>query len=239
MLVKSMNPFEITREIKKEYATLYNTTMKRLEEEYTRERRRWKVDKTSEYPKVYCIKTAGKNNWILILRKALYIHKFESQADINVISLVYYYGKKGLEVFCCTTAEMIGVYYGHFFNRYNERMNLGLSEPLSLVKQYFIKNCSGAYQLSQKGQRFYAIKFCNEGIELGEILADSKWMVMKTFVSRDLLRPDQDEEEKELIAQMKSEIEIGKKGVPLNEGRLRSNILALQVMKSQQGNGVN
>lgn len=209
MLVDTMNYIEITNEIKKDYEKIYATTLIRLGEEYERERKKLKIDKTRTYTREYCIKTAKKNNWIIFLRKAPSKEKFNSKYDSQVTAIAYYYNKTGLRVFNRTDIGVVAVYNGHFFTRYNERLKLNLTKLLDIVKHFFKYNAYMARDLVKKNDRYYVISFCRDGLALGELQYGFLWMVNKTFVSKDLLKPEQDEAEKEIIAELQQEIVFG------------------------------
>ena len=208
MLVPSMNPQEITKEVLTDFNKLYDTTATRLGGEYNRERKKLKIDKTKAYIKTYTVKTHSKNPWILYLRKAPAIDKYQDEDSIHVGFVTYYYGGKGLTVFNMSPASQLQVFYGHFFKRYNERMNLNLSTPIDVVKNYFFRNGYAGYSVIPKEGKEYVMGFSPEGILLGELQHNRLWLVNKTFVSRDLSRHDQDEAEKALILKLRKEIDV-------------------------------
>lgn len=201
-----MDHIEITNELKKDYDHIMRTTVIRLCGEYDRERKKLKIDKRRTYTKIYCIKTARKNNWILFIRKAPSEEIYKPGDNVLISTIAYYYNKTGLRVFDCRPAKTIGVYNGHFFTRYNERMKLDLSSPLDIVKHYFKYNGYQSYKVVQKDNRNYMIGVSKDGLTLGEMQHGIMWIVNKTFISKDIFRSDQDEEEKELIAAMQSNI---------------------------------
>lgn len=224
MLVDTMDHIEITNEIKKDKQKIYATTLLRLGEEYERERKKLKIEKKRTYTKEYCIKTAKKNNWIIFLRKAPSKEIFKNKYDLQVTSIVYYYNNTGLRVFNCTNIETLAVYNGHFFTRYNERLKLNLSKPLDIVKHFFRYNSYMARDLVKKNRRYYVISFCRDGLVLGELQYGFLWLVNKTFVSKDLLKPEQDEAEKEIIAELQQEIIFGMGTGKLSEATLMNQI---------------
>lgn len=199
MLVPSMKPGEITREIKTDYAKIQHSTFPRLAKEYDRERKKLKIDKTRVFTKVYTIKTGAKNTWFLFFRKKLSIEKYTGVETLSICSVVYYYNNTGLRVFNCTTTDVIGVYTGHFFSRYNERLNLNMNHPIETVKHFFHYNCETSYTVKERSRNFYVIGFCCKGFALGEFQNNYSWLVHKTFVSNDMIRPDQSEDAKELF----------------------------------------
>ncbi|MBK5270106.1 MAG: hypothetical protein JJE22_03745 [Bacteroidia bacterium] len=220
MLVDTMDHIEITNEIKKDYEKIMATTVKRLAGEYERERKKLKIDKTRTYTKHYCIKTARKNNWIIFLRKFSTKEKFELGDDVLVFLIVYYYNKTGLRVFEARSMELMVVYNGHFFTRYNERMKLNLSRPLDILIHYFKYSRHQVYKPVIKGGRNFVIGVSAAGLTLGEVQHGLKWLVNKTFISRDLLKPEQDEMEKEIITTLQTEIDKEMIAPKMNETKL-------------------
>jgi hypothetical protein len=202
MLVDSMTPAEITKEIQKDFLKLYNTTADRLGEEYNRERKKLKIDTGRTYPKAYSIKTATKNTWILFFSMAPRETKYKGIDSINVSYVVYYYNATGLRVFHHTSGKQIEVYNGHFFTRYNERMHLNLDKPLDIVKKYFMYGSHSIYSIEKKDDKEYTIGISSEGILLGELQHDRQWLVNKTFISRDTASSAHDEAEKKLLASL-------------------------------------
>ena len=199
-----MNFAELEREVARDVEKLRTTTEPRLVAQYDKERRKYKIDKTREYPKMYSVKTASKNNWLIFIRKlpadAVY------KGSVIVCYVVYYYNSKGLSVICYSTRG-IDLYYGHFFKRYNERMNLGLSDTLDAVKKYFMQ-CGGnaIFNTMEKKGKTILIGFSGEGILLGEVQQNGRLYVNKTFVSRDLAYDSQDAMEQELVVSLMNEL---------------------------------
>ena len=169
--------------------------------------RNLKLIKQESYVKTYTVKTAAKNPWILYVRKAPAVDKYKDEDSIHVGFVTYYYGQKGLTVFNISPTSQLQVYYGHFFKRYNERMNRNLSAPIDIVKSFFFHNAYAGFSVIKKHDKDYTIGFSREGILLGELQHDKLWLVNKTFVSRDLSRQHQDEEERVIIAKLRKEID--------------------------------
>ncbi len=217
MLVESMNPLEITLEIMKDFKKLRSTTAERLGTEYDRERRKLRIETRKTYPKAYPIKTASKNTWLLFISKAPGHEKYKGRDSIIICYVVYYYDSIGLRVFHRSNGNTIDVFNGHFFKRYNERMNLKLDKPLEIVTSYFLYGGHTAYSIIRKNDKAYTIGISSEGILLGEFQKNNMWIVNKTFISRDLARPDQDEVESELIDTLKVELENALSAANVNE----------------------
>ncbi|HLK27274.1 MAG TPA: hypothetical protein VKT28_01740 [Puia sp.] len=207
MLVETMSVAETSREIFKDFDKLRNSSALRLAAEYDRERRKLKVDHKKSYPKVYPIKTAAKNTWLLFLSKAPAIEKYKEIDAINIAYVTYYYNSKGLQVFHLSSGGFTEVYSAHFFNRYNERMNLQLQNPIDIVKRYFMRGAYALYSIIPKKGRKYTIGTSVDGFLLGDISHNGEWLMNRTFITRDMSKPDQDEIEHGLICNLKKDIE--------------------------------
>jgi hypothetical protein len=207
MLVETMDNKEVSAEIKKDFEKLAETTMQRLIGEYERERKRLQIKKERTYTRIYPIKSARKNNWLFFIRKGPSKDVCKHRDDIEITPVVYYHNKKGLRVFSCADKNLLGVYKGHFFKRYNERLRLGLPTTLDIIKHYFTYNCYTAYKAIEKGGRVFTIGFGKDGLVLGEGWKNELWLVNNTFISKDLFFPEQSEAEKAMFVQLQSEIE--------------------------------
>lgn len=207
MLVPSMNQLELTMEVFNDFEILYETTANRLSKEYDRERRKLKIDKRRVYARQYEIKTKSKNPWIISVCKAPAHHKYNGEDSIHVGFVTWYYGNSGLTVFQVSPPFRLRVFYGHFFKRYNERMNLQLNKPVDLIKRYFLHNTYAGYTVYKENETKKFIGFSPEGIMLGEPRYNDLWLVNKTFVSKDLCRTDQDAEERATIARIQERLQ--------------------------------
>ena len=214
MLVETMTPEEITMEVISDLIKIQETSSERIGFEYERMRRRLKIKNDAIFCKAFEIKSHKKNNWMLFLSKADGVEKYRSGADINVLEITYFHTTKGLRVFRPLTSGGIAVYKGHLFNRYNDRMNLGLTSPKEKVKHFFINNGYIDYKIVKKDNKQLSIGTCRNGLLLDEI--QNNWIVNNTFITKDLMYLDQSEIESSLIESLKTaimkEVYMGNKG---------------------------
>ncbi len=205
MLVHTMTPEELRIEIFADHKVLERTG-ERLMFEYDRERRRLKVGKEKVYAKVYPIKTKRKNTWLIFMLKHPEEEKYCGIGSLATFWLVYYYSAKGLRVFEAHEKTRLFVYNGHLYKRYNERMGLGLSSPLEIVKHFHLNNdAMGTTIISREGKdRLVAV--CRDGLLLGEFQEVHAWEVYKTFVTRADLSSRLEETEREMIDGILDEI---------------------------------
>jgi hypothetical protein len=200
-----MNYQEIAQNVKRDHDKIVATTLLRLGQEYDKERRKFRIDKKRTYTKLYSFKTASKNNWMVVLGKAPAKETYVSpQESLTYAALTYFFDTTGLKVFQWTVPGVIQAYNSHFFTRYNERMQLGFHEPLDIVRHYFIHNAHPGYEVVPQKRRFHSIGFTAHGLMLGDFLVEDMWVQWRTFVTRDLIRPEQDQIEFELILQLQA-----------------------------------
>lgn len=204
MLLTTMTPAEISTQIYREYDKLFQTTVMRLLYEYDRERKKLKIDKTRLYTQDYHVKTKDKNKWIICISKAPAYDKYNGAETTGVSCSVYYHAEKGIRVFNPASPELVEVYNGHFFVRYNERLGLNLTNTVDMITHFFKYNRDIKCVTDEKGDRLMATGFCKHGLLLGEydLNYNYDWLVWKTFVSRDLVRKDQKKTENETLQEI-------------------------------------
>lgn len=232
MIISTMTSEELHKEIIEDWHTA-TKSLDRLSKDYDKLRRRGNVNKESSYFKAYEIKTAKKNNWIFFLNKAPSENTYKGRESINVCSIIYYYNSTGLRVFKTMPfpngagVNGLSVYNGHLFKRYNERMSLGLSTPLDIVKTFFINNSYSQIQVIERDNKKFTLSVCKEGLMLGEIQNNGKWLVHKTFISRDLIGIDQEEIEVDLFKSLYNEIEeeLNKKDFDKNSYNYKADVI--------------
>jgi|SRR5690554_6030679 len=204
MLVETMTPEEITREIFTDLKRIRETSIHRFGIEYERMRRRLRVKNDEIYCKIFEIKSINKNKWMFFLSKAPSVEKFRNISDVNILELSYYNTAKGLRVFKTIPTGGLIAYNGHLFNRYNERMSLGIIEPMEKVRHFFSNNGYSSYKIIEKDGKQFTIGTCKDGLLLGEL--KNNWIVNNTFITKDLMYLEQDEIEASLIDSLKGSI---------------------------------
>jgi hypothetical protein len=226
-----MNITEITAQVQRDYEKITDTTLIRLRDEYDRERKKLKIDKRRTYSKIYTFKTAAKNNWIVVLAKAPSSECYQSGTVCLVHKAVtYYYDERGLKV-VTWTKPVLEMWTGHFFKRYNERLKLGLNTPVDSIKHYLIHNQHTGYECTCKNKIAYLTGYAKDGLLLGN-LQSFEWLLWRTFVSRDLLRSNQNEMQQQLIKKMETDlIKSAAKNTKSDEPSLHYNWSRLKVLK--------
>jgi len=203
MLLDTMNLTELANEVLTDWEKAAKS-LERIGLEYTKQRKRLKISRDEIYRKIYEIKTKKKNKWIFILSKVQSDEKYNGSCSIEASCFVYFYTSVGLRVIKIVPEGGFAIFNGHLFSRYNERMKLKLIEPLEMVKHFFFNNgfCTSK-ELSKDGRAF-TFGIVKDGILLGEIHGD--WIVYKTFVTRDLITPNQCAIEDDLVTSLQDEI---------------------------------
>lgn len=201
-----MNRKEVTAEFMRDHEKITNTTLVRLQGEYDRERRKRKINPSSDYVKVYTIKTKAKNNWIIIIRKPYSFSKYKSIGDTCYCLITYYHDEKGLVVLRHRDEENgIEAYWGHFFTRYNQRMHLNLDSTTEIITTFFINSGSIAYHIHPE-ENFRTAGICRDGFVFGSKDNENNWIINKTFISKAIAFDDQNKAGQKIVQQFGAQL---------------------------------
>jgi len=215
MITETMTPEEISRNIVDDYNLIIPKYLYRYSDKYDKLRRKHKVDKESIYPRIFEFRTPQKNKWIMILNKEYAMEKYKNTDDIGYTCFCYYFNDIGIRVFTAIQSPETGaalegliVFNSHFFTRYNERLNLGLAEPLDKVKHYFKNNPSSVGQGIETNGRTFVTGTVKTGYTLGEVqIYDGiMWWVNKTFISNETANNKDNELAKGLKVHLEQQI---------------------------------
>lgn len=209
MLIDTMSPSEINREIDKDFALINNrSTLSRLVQEYLKERKQYKVDKKRLYPVYKELRSHAKNSWMVLIDKAHSKPHCKSESDIAVVFIVYMYTASGMRFFKINTDDGYTVFNAHFFKRYCERTCCNKAAIVDIARDYFIKNSNVIYriQTDEKGKSV-ALGVSTEGYLLGEMLEEYRWIINRTFIVREQSFTDQEDIEKEIFSTIKDELD--------------------------------
>jgi len=204
MIVETFTNKELINEVLQDWNEAINH-LDTLAKDYDKNRRKFKFNKDRPFAKSYLVKSKRLNNWLFILDKAPSV-SYKDTGSINICSLVYYYTSSGLRVIKVMPEGGLSVYNGHLFTRFNERLNLGLIEPLDIVKRFFSVNGYFISKVIPKGDREFTLSTCKEGLLLGELQEERTLLIHKTFINKDQLREEQKDIEQELIDNLQKEI---------------------------------
>jgi len=211
MLVQAMNNKEISAEIGRDHEIITgSSTLWRQKAEYEKLRRKLKIGKEEEYPVFYEFMTKSKNHWITRITKSRSETRYNGPDDSETTCFTYFYSSIGIRVFLRTESGLISVWNSHLFTRYKERMDLGISLPLDLVKCFFSNNREWNYMIMPgeiDEKKFIGIY--KEGFALGNILiegGDLCWFIHKTFISRNNANLRLTSSSEELIEIMKNNL---------------------------------
>lgn len=205
MILPTMTNQEISRIAENEFRLIQSRYFELKAKEYDKIRRRNKIPKTAIFRKSFEFRTPSKNNWILILGKAPADKKYKGMESITFCSLFYYYTSIGLRVFKIIPTGGLAVYNAHFFSRYNERMNLGISSPLDKVKHFFQCNGFSVGKEIEKDDRIMVFSKCRDGYMLGDY-KEPNWIIYKTFIPNNYAWPDQTDEGEALMKSLMNDI---------------------------------
>jgi len=201
MLVPNMKNEEIHKEIMEEMSPA-KYHLERRYIDYNKERSKFKIAKEKPYVKVYIHQTKRKNNCLFILQKANAVDRYKNINQISSAVVMYYYTKIGIRAVRINPDKFQYVYNSHFFTRYNERLNLGLTEPLDKIIHFFTHNISSVGTID-KNNEYSAVSV--DGVRLGEL--QSQMIVVKTFISNESMKNDQEKAKELLLADLQAKIE--------------------------------
>lgn len=207
MILKNMTEDEIMRELQHDYRVIHSSYLERYCNAYDKLRRKNPRLKREELPKSYSFETPSKNKWIMILSKPPADNKYNGMGSISICLLCYYYTEVGIRVFKVDPTNGIGAFNGHFFARYNERMSLGLTNPVDKVIHYFSHNSYCISRLSPDQAGYRVLGICRDGFRLGNVKDGDYWIVYKTFISNELSNEEQEEIGEELMGDLMKDIE--------------------------------
>ena len=185
MLVLSMTIEEIYREIMRDL----DTVKRRSDAEAIILQKQMLRKKLEKEVRTLCFKTQYRNEWQLVfhidckgIKKAFYVHTRDSRGMVA-------YTIEFLDMVDGTMEKYLVKYNSHFFQRYNERMQLGFPDQAKTIKYFFKKNLEykkGATELIADKLRQVHFVYEN-GIGIGWQDDAAKAITMKTFVSNDIL----------------------------------------------------
>lgn len=200
MLITTMTDEEVTKEVKTDYQEIWSKrTIDRLVESYEKQRRKFKIAKTDEYPIVQEFKSHRKNPWILIMRKSEKAEKYTKIGDTGFELVTYYYTPKGLRVFSYLEDQSMVVYNGHVFTRYRMRMGLQIESIIEVVKHFFKQTGNLVFDFyEEENPDSMFMGLTKEGYLFGTKKASVDWIIVKTFVNKETATLNQFEKEQDL-----------------------------------------
>jgi hypothetical protein len=179
MIVDAMTDMEVTTEIRTDYLALIGTSSIRISAEYNKERKKKSIPETAQYTRVFEIRTKKKNRWMVFLSNPPAHNKYKGNPCLYFTT--YHYTFKGLRVFKIIPEGGLSVFNGHVFQRYNERMQLGIDNPLDRVRHFFAHNGFFHIQALPKGSIAYTIGRCREGLLLREVQNNLQAQIEETL----------------------------------------------------------
>ncbi len=182
MLVPAMNLAEIRKEIDKDFKIVVrksNYVMQDIIKEN-------KPLRSKRIIKVFDYLSKHKNTWI---------YKWDLDKKSCVPNyLVWYYGDRGLTAIeAFTTGDALLYYTSHYFKRYNERLNLQINDPKTLLHTFMNNHIAYMFQYLEQVSpgvwKFFAVT--KNGVALGTYIKSLNYYKMNTFITHAMLKGNQ------------------------------------------------
>ena len=186
MIVPSMNYEETAIEIFSDHVEVFNLYKTKLNIQAAMAKR------TNHYYWVETlrVKTKRNNEWRIT------VNYTPIKREIAIYLKVH--DQAGLVAYCVTLLQdevaLVVKYTPHFFRRYNERMNLGLTKPEEILKHFFKNNSAVIPSCNEEemsdGGRLAFFSF-NNGIGLGRFYPEQLTIQMRTYIAGHILNKGQ------------------------------------------------
>jgi hypothetical protein len=213
MLVHTMTPEELSKEILRDYGNITHFKLPLLAEEYDRERKKKKIRHEKQYPIFKEITSDTNNKWIILFNKMASAPRYRGLKDLSLVFLCYMSTANGFRYFKVLFDGGITIYNQHFFQRYNLRMELELINHLDIIKDYFIHNGNTVYKvldtLNERNEEDNVpiIGISIDGYSLGVMNKKNNWIISRTFITKDQAYIDQEEDEAETLLLIQKQLE--------------------------------
>lgn len=183
MLVESMSFAEVRREIEKDHEVV------RRKSSYHCESVMKVMGKTkiSSFKKYFPYFSPSKNNWLYG------IHVPGKNKNPVFYYMAYFYTEKGITVVQPLVGGSMNYFNGHFFTQYDDRLKLNLRTPREWLITFMDSTIGFAsrnlFEIKPKVSE--CVAYANNGLCLGEYYHDVNIHFYRTFVSENLLFPEQ------------------------------------------------
>ena len=201
MQAPTININDVRTRLRREYNSLNTLTIPRLADGYDSRRKIKNINEQAVYAKHFSVKSPAGNNWIIFMQKSPTVKEYVDKKSIRILAVSYHYGEKGITAFHLTANNGIVGFNAHFFDRYNERMQLNLQHPLHIVKSFFRNGVYCDQAIIKLYGKKQLIAFRVDGLQLGKYHIRNGYIEWRTFVNKNLSFPDQHEVRKKLAKQ--------------------------------------
>ena len=192
--------------LSKDYTSLRAKAIPQVAHKYHHRRTLKKIKQWSTFPNIFPVRSATGNNWILFVQKSPMVKNYINETSIRILAVSYHYCAKGISAFYLGEDNSIVGFNPHFFERYNERMNLNLQHPLDIMKAFFKR---GVYCLpgviAHNGHK-QPVAFRADGLQLGEYHIKDGYMEWRTFISTKLANYDQQKVKHKLLKKHQAKV---------------------------------
>ncbi len=182
MLVPSMTLQEIRKEFEKDYPIL-RRKIQYVTHDLTKKLNRY--TKSQGFINIYDYYSKNKNHW-------LYRLNISDKDKKQSVMMLYHNGKGNVAISILGNLQMV-YHTGHFFERYNERNNLGLSTFKDIVKAYMNETFVIDFKtLDEIAPGIFKV-FCiiPSGVALGMFNEKINMVKTNTFLTNSMLSQNQ------------------------------------------------
>ena len=181
MFVPSMTIKELRAEINKDFPIVLRKTnyiARKLEKLI-------KPNNKTNTTRFYTYQSKYKNQWIYrisIIGKEIYVG-----------FITYYYGNRGLTAISVLPNDTLMYLTGHFFQRFNERLKLGLTLPEDIIREFMNQNTAFVSHKLEEVRPGVSKLFSvmPSGVMLGTHHKHLNYYRINTFITNAMLRGEQ------------------------------------------------
>lgn len=192
--------------LSRDYKSLKAKAIPRVAHKYHLRRTVKKINEWCTFPNIFPVRSATGNNWILFVQKCPNIKHYTDETSIRILAVSYHYCAKGISAFYLGEDNSIVGFNPHFFERYNERMNLRLQHPLDVMKAFFKRGVYNLPGIIAHHGRKQPVAFRADGLQLGEYHVKDGYMEWRTFINTKLANRDQQKVKYKLIKKHQAKI---------------------------------
>jgi hypothetical protein len=190
MIIPTMTLEEIRKELEKDYPIVLRKMYYIIQD---LNKKQSKATLKQGYVHSFDYLSKYKNHWLCQVRSG--------KKKNNYRSMMLYHNGKGHAAISMTDEKHIIYHTGHFFERHNERLRLGLNNLNDIIRAYMVEDDIVRFQEMEEIEPgiWKVFGMIESGIILGMFNKPLDLLKINTFVANDMLTKNQKELTEELI----------------------------------------